>query len=268
MTAAGDAVGPEPELRGIFELAVHRYHRARPRYPDALIDDLVALTGLEPGASVVEIGPATGTATEQLMRRGLTITGVELSPALAQAARHNLGTGPVTIEVGEFERWEPQPPGTFDAVVAATCWHWLTQPAGIRRAHRVLRPGGHLAIWSASHVFPDGGDPFFVDIQDVYERLGLAGPDDRIFRRPGELKETDLTSDGLFEPVAVRHHDWEEVYDADRYLDLLMTFSSHLSLEPSVREELFGEMRARIGARADGLVRRHWGAVLQVTRRR
>jgi hypothetical protein len=33
------------------------------------------------------------------------------------------------------------------------------------------------------------------------------------------------------------------------------------------RDRLYGEIRRRLAARPDGLVRRHWGAVLNVARR-
>jgi hypothetical protein len=41
-----------------------------------------------------------------------------------------------------------------------------------------LRSDGHLAFWSATHLIPDDGDPFFDDIQDVYEEIGEGLPPD------------------------------------------------------------------------------------------
>ena len=62
----------------------------------------------------------------------------------------------------------------------------------------------------------------------------------------------------------VGQYDWEVVYDADGYIDLLETFSGHIAMEPWQRERLYAEIRQRMAARADGRVRRHWGAVLHV----
>jgi hypothetical protein len=39
-------------------------------------------------------------------------------------------------------------------------------------------------------------------------------------------------------------------------------------MDPDKREHLFGEIRRRIGARPDPLVRRHWLAILHVAQRR
>ena len=138
------------------------------------------------------------------------------------------------------------------------------------RAWQALRPGGHLAIWAAAHVFPEGGDPFFRDIQDVYDEIGEGLPPGTARPRPGELPDdrAEIEASGLFEVIAVRHYDWERVYAAEEYIELLSTFSGHLAMADWKRERLYGEIRRRLALRPDHSVRRHWGAVLQVARRR
>ena len=64
----------------------------------------------------------------------------------------------------------------------------------------------------------------------------------------------------------MRHFDWETTYDADGYLALLDTFSGHIAMEAAARQHLYGEIRRRLALRTDGLLRRHWGAVLHVAR--
>ena len=56
--------------------------------------------------------------------------------------------------------------------MAATAWHWTDPELRYRRAWELLRPGGHLAFWAGVHVFPPGGDPFFHEIQAVYDKIG------------------------------------------------------------------------------------------------
>jgi trans-aconitate methyltransferase len=94
----------------------------------------------------------------------------QIGPRLVAAARRNLADFPhVTIIQSSFETWHPPAGERFDLVFAATAWHWIDPALRYQRAWQLLRPGGHLAFWNATHVFPDGGDPFFVDIQDVYD---------------------------------------------------------------------------------------------------
>ncbi|MGH3500344.1 MAG: class I SAM-dependent methyltransferase, partial [Nocardioidaceae bacterium] len=258
-------------LRGTFDAAAARYERARPDYPTQLYDALVDLAGLRPGDRLLEVGPATGKATVPLASRGFQITGVELGIDLvARAAAQFADSESVAIVQDNFETWTPPAGVDFDLVYAATAWHWIDPTVRYRRAADALRPGGYLAVWSTGHVVPDGGDPFFHQIQDVYDEIGEGNPADWHFPRPGELAELSLERDsgGMFERVATRHFDWETGYDAEGYIELLDTFSGHLSMQAWQRSRLFGEIRRRLATRPDGLVRRHWGAVLEVARLR
>ncbi len=60
-------------LRRTFDSAAGLYEAARPSYPNELFDDLVELARLEPGARLLEIGCATGTATRSLLERGFSV---------------------------------------------------------------------------------------------------------------------------------------------------------------------------------------------------
>jgi SAM-dependent methyltransferase len=255
-------------LRETFDQSAEIYHRVRPDYPEALFDDLIALARLVPGDQLVEVGCATGKATLPLARRGFPITCVELGSELAAVARRNLAGFDVEVVQGRFEDWRPEEP--VGLVYAATAWHWVDPRVRYRRAWEVLRPGGHLAVWAQEHVFPDGGDPFFREIQDVYDEIGEGLPPDAVYPRPGELPDerADIEASGLFEVTGVRQYGWERVYGAEEYIGLLGTFSNHLLMEDWQRDRLYGEVRRRLSQRPDRSVRRGWGAVLHVARRR
>jgi SAM-dependent methyltransferase len=258
------------QLRDTFESAAADYQRARPEYPAELYDELIRAAGIGPDDRLLEVGCATGKATLPLARRGLRVTCLELGADLAAVARRNLSAFPaVQVVHADFETWQPQPAETFDLVLAATAWHWIDPATGYPRAWKLLRPGGHLAIWGQAHVFPDGGDPFFADLQDVYDEIGEGVPPGTIVPRPGEVPDSraDIEASGLFGDVVVRQFDWELRYDADSYLRLLDTFSGHIAMAERKRQRLYGEVRRRLSQRPDGMLRRHWGSVLHVARR-
>ena len=232
-----------------------------------MYDDLVSQSNLLEGDRLLEIGCASGKATLPLARRGFAITCLEPGPNLAAAARRALRDFDVDVIEARFEDW--QPAGQFGLVFAATSWRWIDPEVRYTKAWETLRPGGCLAFWDAVHVFPDAGDPFFREIQDVYEELGEGLPQGARWPRPGALGESsaEIAASGLFEVVHVRHFGWERIYDADGYIELLDTFSGHIAMDDSKRERLYAEIRARIAGRSDGQVRRHWGAVLHVAQR-
>ena len=258
-------------LGATFDSASALYQRARPDYPTALIDTIIEVSGVRVGDQLLEIGCATGKATVPFARRGFQITCIEPGPNLATEARSNLASyEDVRIVEARFEDWRLPDGMRFDLVFAATAWHWVDPDLRYQRAWQALRPGGHLAFWDALHVQPEDGDPFFVDIQDVYEEIGDGRPPGTASPRPGELpdRRDEIEASGLFDVVDIRHYDWEVVYDADGYIDLLNTFSGHIVMEPWQRERLYTEIRRRLAERPDGRLRRHWGGALHVGRRR
>ena len=255
-------------LRRTFETAADLYDAARPGYPAALFDDLVRLAKLAPGASLLEVGCATGKATRPLLERGFSVVCVELGKRLAEQARRNLTGLSVEIHVAPFETWEAGP-ARFDLVCAATSWHWIDPAVRYRKAHSLLRPGGRLAFWTARHAFPAGFDPFFTEIQEVYSAIGESRPGGWPPPPPEDISDeaAEIASSGLFENVQVRRYLWETLYTADEYIALLDTFSGHIAMEDVKRERLYGAIRERIDGRPDPRVRRHWHTILHVADR-
>lgn len=255
-------------LRRTFDKAADLYDAARPSYPEELFDDLVALTALEPGSRLLEIGCATGTATRSLLERDFSVVCVEMGAQLAERAGANLAGLPVEIHVATFEEWEGEPEA-FELVCAATAWHWLDPAIRYRKAHELLRPGGHLAFWSARHAFPPGFDPFFAEIQEVYDAIGEGHPGEWPPPPPEEIPDEapEIEASGLFEGIQVRRYVWERHYTDEEYIALLNTFSGHIVMEAPKRDHLYQEIRRRIGRRPDPRVRRNWCAILHVARR-
>jgi hypothetical protein len=91
-------------------------------------------------------------------------------------------------------------------------------------------------------------------------------PSPRAGEQPDDWAEIEAT--GLFEVTAIRRYDWERVYDVEEYIELLNTFSGHLAMADWKRQRLYTEIRRRLALRPGHSVRRHWGAALQVARRR
>jgi SAM-dependent methyltransferase len=264
---------PDPadrqRLAATFDAAAERYQRARPEYPSALYERLLAVTGLTPPSRLVEVGCATGKATVPLARRGFRITALEPGRSLVRVARSNLDEFDVEVIETRFEDYASGDLA-FEMVYAATAWHWIDPGVRYPHAAAILRQGGYLAIWGAYHVIPYDGDPFFDELQEVYDEIGEGLPADWVTPRPGQLADDgeEIEASGLFDVVDVHQYDWETVHDTESYIDLLNTFSGHIAMESWQRDRLYGEIRRRLSARRDGRLRRHWGGVLQIARLR
>ena len=274
--------------RVTFNEVASLYDGARPNYPEALFDDLIALADVPAGGAELEIGSGTGKATLPLARRGFSILGIELGEQMAALARAKLAEYPQAhIEVGAFEEW-PLPEAAFDLAVSASAWHWIDPAVGYARVARALKPAGSLAVmWSsqgradsrayrgengsAASSPDDQYTPFTQALQEVYRQVAPEMAGKREARRfPGAqqfVRAEALEASGFFKAPEVRHYSWETTYDTASYLRLLDSYSSYRILDPATHERLFAAVGELIETRFGGTVTRRWRAELYVARR-
>ncbi|MEV1250112.1 class I SAM-dependent methyltransferase [Nonomuraea sp. NPDC049750] len=258
-------------MRATFDRAADSYQDARPDYPAELYSDLLAITAITPPAHLLEVGCGPGKATLPLARMGFRITAVELGEALAAEARHRLAEfADVSVITSSFEDWEPPTGVRFDLVYAATAWKWVDPAVKYAKAAELLAPGGHLAVWNADHAFPADFDPFFTEIQKVYDEIGEGDgspwPPPPPENQPDPIA-TEFDASGHFTVVGTRLYVWALRYTVDEYIALLDTFSGHIAMDPAKREHLYREIRRLLAARPDGRLVRHWSVGLTIGRR-
>jgi SAM-dependent methyltransferase len=262
--------GPaERRPRGrIFDEDAALYDAMRPTYPAMLIDEVARIGALATGSRVLEIGAGTGQATVALAERGYRLSAIEPGPAMAAILDRKLRPFPLAdVQVTTFEAW-PLPRDPFDAIVAATSFHWLDPKSRLSKAADVLRVGGVLAVISTHHV-AGGDERFFEEVQACYERFDPSTP-------PGlELPHEDEIAEGIdgidgsapFDaPVATRIG-WEYTYTAPEYRDLLLTYSGHRALDPGARRALFACITRLIDESFDGRITKRYLFQLAIARK-
>ena len=255
-------------LRATFSGAAELYDKARPSYPAQLVDDLVSLTGLTSGSSILEIGPGTGQLTLPLAERGFQIVAIELGEELAKVARRNLAKfSNVEVHRSAFEDW-PLPGRQFDAVVSATSFHWVDPAVRYKKCAEALRDGGSLGIVSTHHV-AGGDEEFFARVQDCYEMHMPGTPPGLRLHSPEEVESRDplIGASGFFEPPEFRDYVWEVSYSRLEYLEVLMTYSGHRDLDESLRKKLLDCIAELIDSRFGGKVRKAYLNRLLVARK-
>jgi SAM-dependent methyltransferase len=132
----------------VFNEVAEAYDRYRPTYPGALIDRACEVGGLDPGATVLEIGCGTGQLTRSLLARGLRVTALEPGDRLISRARDQLGSaGDVRFVKQRFEE-ASLPRAHYSAVFSASAIHWIDPDVSWRKAADALVDGGTLALVS------------------------------------------------------------------------------------------------------------------------
>jgi SAM-dependent methyltransferase len=227
-----------------FGLDPGRYDRARPRYPDAMIERIVAGS---PGRDVLDVGCGTGIDARQFQAAGCRVLGVEVDARMADWARRS----GLMVDVATFEAWDPAG-RAFDAVVAGQAWHWVDPVAGAAKAARVLRPGGRIAVfWNVHQPPPDVREAFAAVYGQVLPGLpanpwagsGLGG-------YPGFFSKAadGIGQAGVFGDPDQWRYDWEHSYTTDEWLDQVPTHGGHNQIPP----DKLAELLAGLGDVVDG----------------
>ena len=231
------------ERRLAFGDVAELYDRARPSYPGALVDAVMALVPTGSAPRALEVGAGTGKATVLFAARGVAVHALEPSAEMAAVARRNCAAYPeVSVELSDFEHWRG-PRAGFGLLYSAQAWHWVSRETRYAKARSALAPGGVLATFWNRPEWESCG--LREELDDAYARaaseLPLDGPMRPANAGPPEAwgdwaQEID-GAEGLSEPE-LRTYRWEQEYSAAEYAQLLRTHSDHLMLEPGVREAL------------------------------
>jgi SAM-dependent methyltransferase len=215
-----------------FGGAAHNYDTHRPRYPDQLIDDVLA-----PGAHrVLDVGAGTGIASMQLIERGADVLAVEPDTRMASVAQ----VKGIPVENATFEQWEPAG-RRFDRVVFAASFHWVDPAVALPKIRGILDHGGKLAlIWNRLRPTSPTRAEFesiYQDYMNIETHRGDGNPD----------VIADLLSAAGF-TVTQRRYPHDLHYSAQQWVNIAFTFSNQLLVPAEKATELRARLVERIGS--------------------
>ena len=229
------------EQRFTFDQVASVYNAARPDYPEALIDDVVAYAGLEPNDAVLEVGCGTGQATRSFAMRGMPILAIDPGSEMVGTAREALSAfSNVRLVEATFEAW-PANNAVFQLIIAAQSWHWVSAEVRFVKAAEVLSPDGSLAVFG--HVPVGLPVPLRERFKEISLRLtGVWGPPPEAWYLPHGPFKGWFDESGLFEPVVHKCYPWKWQHTTSSYKNFLRTRSDVRMLAPETREALFEEI--------------------------
>ncbi len=130
-----------------FGNAAGDYATHRAGFPPELVRRLEAFGVGTPGQCLVDLGTGTGTLARQFAAKAVDVIGIDPDERMLASAAALAATDGVTLDLRAVSAEETGLQDSFaDAVTAGQCWHWFDEAAAAAEAHRILKPGGALAV--------------------------------------------------------------------------------------------------------------------------
>lgn len=222
------------------------YNKTRPRYPQQLINRVIELAELPSDANILEIGCGPGIATVPFAELGFSMLCLEPSQSACQLARQNCATYPsVKIKNQTLEEWELEAE-KFNAVLAATSFHWVSPEIRYQKTAAALQDKGYLILlWNAG-VFPP--DEIYRVLHEVYQNQAPYLAEYHAKERANQaesIKELgqNVIESGLYEDVIYAQLVSQITYSIDDDLALLQTYSVYIALDDEKRKSLLASLR-------------------------
>lgn len=186
---------------------------------------------LKAGDALLEIGCGAGDFTKYLCQlgSGISITAIDISPALIELAKNNLQYNNVSFKEGDVENL-PFEPGCFGVVVGNAILHHLNLEKVLPELRRVLKIGGKIFFTEPNMLNPQ------VFLEKNFRFIGSwldNSPDETAFSRWGIKRQLEKAG---FENIQVQPFDFLHPLVPDRLIPLFITLSSVLEKMPIVRE--------------------------------
>lgn len=228
-----------------YSPAATAYQQVRPRYPQAIIDRVIEVTQLSADSSLLEVGCGPAIATPAFAKLGCQMLCVEPNPDFYRLAQQTCESYPnVELKNCSFEEWQLEPQ-RYDAVLAASSFHWVSPDVGYPKAAAAIRPGGYFILLWNKELQP--GYEVYQQLLVVYQTytpsLDRAYEDGAtqaaILDQLGQM----AIESGYFKEIQSGHLEVEVTYTIDQYLMLLSTYSPYVKLEAQQKQTLFADLR-------------------------
>lgn len=122
------------------------YDYARPAYAESLLNTLYSDYGFSPQSVIADIGSGTGIFTEQLLKRGNKVYGVEPNTDMRKAGEERLKGYQNFVSVNGDAANTKLLNTSIDIITVAQALHWFPLEEFSKECKRILKPNGQVVI--------------------------------------------------------------------------------------------------------------------------
>lgn len=230
------------DFRKVFNRIPEEFDKWRPRYCDAVFQDVIAYASLKEDSGALEIGPGTGQATEPFLRTGCAYQAIELGEEFTAFLRERFASYKnFSVVHGDFET-HSFGEETFDLVLSAATIQWIPEEIAFPKSYALLKSGGALAMMMTHSDDWTDNPALYEAIQRVY---------DRSFRpehRYSCYLEYSNTAKYGFGTMERREYPMTRVLTTEEYISWIGTHAEHITLEEPHRSAYFEGIRQAINS--------------------
>ena len=248
-----------------FDDAAQLYDEVRPRYPEEMVEHIMAFAALPAHGRIFEVGCGTGQMTLPFAQRGYTIVAIDQGARLAAlAAKHCQPYPQVRAVPCAFEAWQDVAE-SYDLFLAAQAFHWIEPHYGMTRAAELVKPGGTIAlVWTADR---SQGSAFWRATEPLYTTYNPVDATAHLQPRwPVETYQQMLRTSGRFVGLQEVRTSWARRYTGEEYVKLLWTFSDHRAM-PEPNKSRFFEAIRQVIAQMGGEVTRNYETLVLLAKK-
>jgi len=228
--------------RGLFDGVARLYEATRPWYPKELAGFVAATAQVGAGAPVLEVGCGTGQLTERLAPLRFALTAIDVGASMVAAARERVTGDGVAFVAVSFEELDV-PEASFDLIISGAAFHWVDPEVRFRKAARLLRPGGWLAVAGYDERYDE---PLGSALDGLW--LARSAEDGAWVTR--RVDAGAIGDSGLFEVPVHRTFTQRLIRSAEDVIGVENTRATSLSWPDGVRLAFNAELRRLPGSQA------------------
>jgi SAM-dependent methyltransferase len=131
-----------------FRSTAEYYARFRPRYPQALVDDVAQFCGLDGKGRLMDLGCGPGFLAIAFARYFAEAVAIDPEPEMLEAARQEAAAAGVALTLQRASSADLGPSfGSFRMVAMGRSFHWMDRDATLRALDPLIASGGAIVLF-------------------------------------------------------------------------------------------------------------------------
>ncbi len=230
-----------------FDTAAFKYERMRPGYAEDLYKQIFDYCPIDERSKLIEVGIGGGQATPPFLEKKCHITAIEYGNNLADICREKFKDyNGFEVITSKFEDVELED-NAYDLIYSASAFHWIPEEIGYTKVFKALKSSGVFARF-ANHPFRCKNEPELAGAIDAsYEKYYY-----KFYNKKAEQIKEYSEEDAKERAYLAEKYGFSDIqyslfyrireFTAEEYVELLGTYSDHITIDEDVRTLFFKDI--------------------------